>query len=365
MDYIVMHGDLEVARVSDKGKSHITQPRFMPWNLWLEEEDDLDTRVDNVTNFNYWCATRVLTLDRRYAKEILNSIGEKQAVTDRDRARIALSYHCLTLTDIYWVKDDLEEVSFDQINLYDNHLSNAFVDLPLRGKAMTVENSYLIADDVSTSGVFPKAWVRKPDGFYLYKDGEKSAVEDELMASRICRCFDCHQVLYEEELFEGQKTSVSRLMTGRERSIATREAFEIYARNREIDAEEFILDLDAKGFHMMNILDYLVGNTDRHWGNWGFLIDNRTAEPVRLHDLMDFNQAFHAYETIEGAACQTCLGNNARGRRMSQMDAAIEGVKAVGLNMLREPSEQIFSGHEELKKMFDRRLEILSANART
>lgn len=25
---------------------------------------------------------------------------------------------------------------------------------------------------------------------------------------------------------------------------------------------------------MMNIVDYLIGNTDRHWGNWGFLVNN-------------------------------------------------------------------------------------------
>ena len=30
---------------------------FMPYNLYLEEEEDIDTLVSNVTNFNYWCAT--------------------------------------------------------------------------------------------------------------------------------------------------------------------------------------------------------------------------------------------------------------------------------------------------------------------
>lgn len=357
MKYIIMHGDLSVASVTDKGKCHIEKPQFMPWNLWLEEEDDLDTRVSNITNFNYWCATRVLTLDRKYAKEILNSIGAKQAVTDRDRAQIALSYHCLTLTDIYWVRADSDQTTYSRINLYDNHLSNAFVDLSLRGKQMTVENSYLIADDMSTSGVFPKAWIRRPDGFYLYKDGEESAVENEIMASRICRCFDCPQVLYEEKVFEGKKTSVSKLLTSQKYSIATREAFEIYAQNHDIDAMRFITDLDEKGFHMMNILDYLVGNTDRHWGNWGFLIDNRTGKPLRLHDLMDFNQSFHAYDTVEGAGCQTFLSDSAQ--KKSQLDAAIEGVKRVGLNMLREPSEHIFAGHDALARMFRRRLEIL------
>ena len=60
----------------------------MPYNLYLEEEDDVDTRVNNLMNFNYCCASRVLTLDRKYAKEILNSIGMSQAVTDRERAKI-------------------------------------------------------------------------------------------------------------------------------------------------------------------------------------------------------------------------------------------------------------------------------------
>ena len=45
--------------------------------------------------------------------------------------------------------------------------------------------------------------------------------------------------------------------------------------------------------------------TDRHWGNWGLLVDNSTNRPVSLHPLMDFNQAFHSYEDLEGANCQT------------------------------------------------------------
>ena len=58
---------------------------------------------------------------------------------------------------------------------------------------------------------------------------------------------------------------------------------------------------------MMNIIDYLIGNTDRHWGNWGVLVDNISNKPVSLHKLMDFNQAFQAYDTIDGANCQTLI----------------------------------------------------------
>lgn len=37
-----------------------------------------------------WCSSRLFPLDRKYAKEILNSIGQKQAVTDKERAQIAM-----------------------------------------------------------------------------------------------------------------------------------------------------------------------------------------------------------------------------------------------------------------------------------
>lgn len=103
-----MHGEKIVADIGTNGVCTVLDRAFLPFSIYLEdtaENDDLDIRMDNLTNFYYWCATRVLTLDRVYAKEILNSIGALQAQTDRDRAKIALSYHCLSLTDIFWVRE--------------------------------------------------------------------------------------------------------------------------------------------------------------------------------------------------------------------------------------------------------------------
>ena len=174
-------------------------------------------------------------------------------------------------------------VSFAEVNLYENHLDNAFVDVSLRGKQMTVQNDSLTAD-LATDGCFPKAWIRQRDGFVLYKDGGNVAVENELLASQICRCFSCKQVLYEEAFFKGIKISESRIMTSLDRSIVSREAFEIYAVNEEIDPLSYVLKLDAYSYYMMNILDYLIGNTDRHWGNWGFWLDNRTNQPSGKSD---------------------------------------------------------------------------------
>lgn len=351
--YEIMHMDKKAAQVNEQGYCKIYAPSFLPYNLYLEEQEDIDTLINNVINFNCWCAARVLTLDRKYAKAILNSIGMSQAVTDRDRARIALSYRCTSLTDVFWVRQAGEQISFQEINLYENHLSNTFIDIALKGKQYTVQNKYL-ARDLATNGCFPKAWKREGGRFTLLKDGGDHAVERELLASRICRCFDVSQVLYEEDSFDGEKVSVSENITSREYSIASIEALAIYCQNHGKDIRQYILSLDKHNYYMMNMMDYLTGNTDRHWGNWGVLVNNADNQPVSLHPLMDFNQAFHAYDSLDGANCQTSFLE-----AMTQKEAALQAVKEIGLHQTAEVKKECFAQLPQYYEMFQRRLEIL------
>ena len=189
--YQIMHKEKTVAEISSRGEAKVLDEQFMPYDLYLEREEnglDIDIRLNNLDNFYHWCASRVLSLDRKYAKAILNSIGAAQAVTDRDRADISLSYHCVSLTDVFWVRRKGENATFQQLNLYDNTLNEAVVEISLKGRQMTVTNREL-APDLSTKGCFPKAWIRDEGGFRLLKDGEENAVRRELLASQICQCF--------------------------------------------------------------------------------------------------------------------------------------------------------------------------------
>ena len=110
--------------------------------------------------------------------------------------------------------------------------------------------------------------------------------------------------------------------------------------------------MHAIHLNMMNIIDYLVGNTDRHWGNWGFIVDNNTNKLVKLFPLMDFNKAFNSYNTVEGVRCQTT------DKTMSQMDAAISAVKQIGLNQICNVNEDLFENKEQYL-MFVKRLNVL------
>lgn len=352
--YQIMHMEKTVAEISDTGKARIISEQFMPYDLYLDEEEaesyDIDLRLNNLNNFYHWCASRVLSLDRKYAKEILNSIGAAQAVTDRDRADISLSYHCVSLTDVFWVRKKGEDATFRELNLYDNSLNKAVVEISLKGRQMTATNREL-APDLSTKGCFPKAWIRDKEGFRLLKDGDGDAVRRELLASRICQCFDIPQVIYEEDCFEGEPVTRSGLITSKERSMVSKMAFDIYACNHGLDTLDVCRSIDPNTYYGMNILDYLTGNTDRHPENWGFFIDNNTNKYISLYPVMDFNQCFLSYDDLEGANCQTVLPD-----RMTQREAAVEAVKKIGLRQIKEVDMSIFGSMEKEAEMFSKRL---------
>ena len=358
----IMHMDRRVARIYENGKCTVNYPSFMPYNLYLEKGNDTDTCINNLSNFYYWCASRILTLDRKYAKEILNSIGAIQVYTDRERAAIAISYRALSLMDVYWIRAKDDDKTFAQISLYNHSLSDAFVDVSLKGKNLTLENAEFIktqdqAGDIGTPGVAPKAWIRENGVFYLLKDGEERDVGAEILASKIIDCFEINHVSYAESEFKGTRVSKCEIITSEEQSIVSSEYVDIYCNNHDINKMDFVLKKDSYSYYMMNIVDYLVGNVDRHWGNWGFTVDNKTNKIGKLYPLMDFNKAFLSYETTDGALCQTTE------RRISQKQAAIEAVQKIGLNRLKEIDRNWFPD-KAMADMFFERLNILSNAAK-
>lgn len=356
--YEIMHMDKVVATISTLGQAKILNGQFMPYDMYLEESSEFDDLINNLANFYYWCASRVLSLDRTYAKEIMNSLGVSQAVTDQDRAQISLSYHCVSLNDVYWVRTVGEDVTFAELNLYDNPLNEAVIPLPLKGKHLTVTNKEL-APDLSTKGCFPKAWIRTGTEFRLLKDGGEDVVQRELLASRICQCFDIPQVVYEKYFYDGEAVTQSIIVTSKRYSMVSKMAYDVYAINNDLDTIDECVRLDPITYYGMNILDYLVGNTDRHPENWGFLIDNETNSPVSLYPLMDFNMSFQAYDKLEGANCQT-VGS----RKLSQREAAIEAVKAIGLRQICGVDMTIFEGKNHEREMFQLRLAELEKNVK-
>ena len=69
---------------------------------------------------------------------------------------------------------------------------------------------------------------------------------------------------------------------------------------------------------------------------------------------MDFNQAFHSYDDIEGSNCQTMFGEH-----INQKEAAIKSVERIGLNQIKEVKKESFCKLPQFYEMFCKRLELL------
>lgn len=284
--------DKTVCSITAKGRVQIFIPELVPFDLYLEETEDFDMLFNNLLNFHWWCSNRLLSLDRTHAKNILNAVGLKQARTDADKATISLSLNCVSLRDFYWVTEYQDDV-WDNHNLFSKHLSN-IVDIALLGESLTITNTELVCNDISTDGVAPKAWVRKENEFYLYKTGPEERVRNEVQASAALTEIGFEVLKYELSSYQGVLISRCQCFTNENRGFVTAGNY-----NMNYDLQELINGRFKNEFWTMILCDYLIGNSDRHQDNWGFMFDDN-RDIVGLCPIFDFD---HAFEVKEGYSC--------------------------------------------------------------
>jgi len=98
--------DQEVCTINTAdGSVKIKKPELMPYNLFLQQDtDSIEKRIANLNAFNEWCACRVLSIDRRHAKIILNELHLTQSQAIKDKAEISRNYRAVSLQDAFWLK---------------------------------------------------------------------------------------------------------------------------------------------------------------------------------------------------------------------------------------------------------------------
>lgn len=315
--YAIMMKDNRVCDINiGTGIVTMYSENLLPLDLYLEWDNQQDT-LNNLVSFQWWCANRILSLDREYAKEILNSCGLKQATTDKDKASIALKYKCLSLRDFYWVQKISEHNRWCDISLFTNSLSNAVVDLALRGENLTVTNKKLIDSDLATDGTFPKAWIRYNDTFWLLKGDKNDSVNKEVYASLYLRKLGFDVLEYNKHVYKNEIVSVSRCFTNPDVGYIT-------AGNL---VQNYDLNLDFRQYDMMLLCDFLVGNADRHQDNWGYLFDDK-RKIINFAPIFDFNHAFEAPESFYS------LPDMLINRKRTMLDAAKEVVNKYKIDIM-------------------------------
>ncbi len=295
--------DTPVLEIRDDGTCIVLDFERLPFAL----------RKQNIaySEFVEWAMNRTLSLGRSYAKEILNTLRLSQ----NNRYAIFKACRGLSLEDAYWVKQDGDAQTWEDVNLFYNSLTLFVTEVSLSGSNKQFKVNVDIKQNIhtpelTTLGASAKGWIRHEDGLYLHKVGKY-----ELPACEILDALGIEHIPYREstqdeihlylsderkEWIQGVGEAIvnSKLFTSEDVALVTFEEFAslcaVYGLNPYDEAKK----INPEFYFKMQIADYILNNNDRHEQNWGFLMDNQTGKLISFCPLFDHDHAFAGYDNI-------------------------------------------------------------------
>ena len=288
MVYELRHMDEPLLKFSAVAESNDPQIEI----LWVSDKRNLlplDLTRDSDGLFR-WLKRRTIPANRAFVRNFLSKCGLN---LNRPFAIIRVSKG-LSLNDCYWVVEEGFSGTFEQYNLYDHRFSQILALIAFTGYGSGVRSSLASSPEFTTNGMLPKCWRRKNGKIYLYKGGTTGASNtgmepySEFYAYQVAKAMQIEAVPYEIHKWKGILCSTCELFTSKDYSflpvggLVKEGGFAAVRAYYETLGEPY-----QKALGDMLVLDALICNTDRHFGNFGFLVDNRTnqiAAPAPLFD---------------------------------------------------------------------------------
>ena len=283
----------------------------------------------------------------------------------------------LSLSDQYWLKPDGSNISYDDINFFDNDFDYAeFMEASLstNSKAVTKEAS-LKTPNNTTDGMLKKAWIIDNGTRYLLKGGYKNETLqpfNEVLASEICKRLGFNHVEYTIDTYKDIVVSKCSCFITKDTELIT--CYQIRNDMKRYDNiedyEEYIKKLEEHNIENarekvenMFILDYLIMNEDRHLNNFGIIRDVNTLEWLDVAPIFDNGQSLNIeyYDEEE----LHISGNGRLFYEVKPFDEIIKIVKNLKridiskLDGIVEWFDNLLHEYQYLTKMSDRRIERL------
>ena len=225
-----------------------------------------------------WLTRRIVPRNRRNIEELMARIG----LSSRNVKGIIELCRGLSLNDVYWVVPDGCEDSWKDFNLYENDFSNAIAQMAFSGVGPDFREQWTSSPEFTTNGMLAKCWRRIDGNVLLYKSGTEGASNtgfepySEFYASQIAEAMGLGHVAYGLSRFKGRLCSTCPLFTS--------DRYGYVPAGRVVSRDEALAD---PRFADIFFFDAVIFNTDRHMGNFGYLVDNDTNKIVGAAPIFD------------------------------------------------------------------------------
>lgn len=269
--------------------------------IWVTREQNnllpLDLNLSD-EGLAKWLKHRTIPKNRAYVHNFLSKCGLH---LNRPMNIIKVSKG-LSLNDCYWIVEDGFEGTFEKYNLYDNRFNRILALVAFTGYGSSIRTSLASCPEFTTNGMLPKCWRRIDGKIKLYKGGTTGGYNtgnepySEFYAAQVAEVLGLKAVKYGLSKWKGELCSTCELFTSKDCSFMPVGRLVTSGGMAAVRAYYENLGADyGRAINDMLVLDAVICNTDRHFGNFGFLVDNKTNEIVGPAPLFDHGNSLFNY----------------------------------------------------------------------
>lgn len=237
-----------------------------------------------------WIKHRSIPKNRAYVTSFLAKCG-LNANRPMDVVTICKG---LSLNDSYWVVSDDFKGDFSKSNLYENNFSRILAWIAFTGYGSSIRSSFDSSPEFTTNGMLPKCWRRINGKIFLYKGATSGASNtgnepfSELYAAAIGNQMGLNIVSYNISKWKGNLCSVCELFTSKDIAyVPIGRIIKSGGMKAVRDYYSSLGDTFINSLNEMLVFDAIIMNTDRHYGNFGVLVDSKTNAIVAPAPLFD------------------------------------------------------------------------------
>ncbi len=245
-----------------------------------------------------WLKHRTIPSNRAYVQNFLAKLG----LNEKDTKGIIDFCKGLSLNDCYWVVDENFNGKFTENNLYDNRFSNVLSRIAFTGYGSFQKSSLRSSPEFTTNGMLAKCWRRVDGKIVLYKSGTEGFANSgnepycEYYAYQVAEAMGINAVRYGLSKWKGRLCSTCELFTSKEYSfMPIGNIVKDGGIKAVIEYYKSLSDKYYDAFVDMIVFDAVILNTDRHFGNFGFMVDNRTNKICAPAPLFDHGLSLLTY----------------------------------------------------------------------
>ena len=192
----------------------------------------------------------------------------------------------LSLSDSFWIKPVELKDTWKDVNFYDNDFTDDVGECLINGEGQILS---LISPSNTTDGVYPKKWVII-DGFRaLAKVGDRDSYKyddvSEIIASELLQILCSKSRVPYATYFRIDKMTCAswNFVKAGQNLVNAYRYLLAQGCDPEYSPKDICLQImnesiAKESIDIMLILDYIIFNADRHFGNFGFIQDARTGE---------------------------------------------------------------------------------------